>query len=227
MEFPADDQAVIARLLAYLYTGNVIGANTKYEESVISRGQFAGLVDPYKKCDFVKELELYIKMYCVAEKYLLPQLKDLALGHYCEKLQKWTQDIQSRNQHVTSTIFGSDLIPLVYEAELPDSDRDLKDPLLVLIHSDIRDTKHVNRYEHRHMLARAPSEFLFDLMMRPLKDYVLICEKCKEDVCVLDEYCICGMAGCNAQHCWPDEMKLVQCYLCGRRCFTRDGADID
>lgn len=165
VKFPADDPSLMARLLTFLYTGDFPGANTKDGESVISKGQFANLVDPFKKCLHVDELSLYIKMYCLGEKDLLAVLKELALGYYCETLRKYADNIKSNSQHVSSTIFASNLISLVYEAQLPDKDRDLKDPLLVLIHADVCD----NKYVDRQMVANAPSSQALQDVLREMQ----------------------------------------------------------
>jgi hypothetical protein len=79
MKFPDDDPAVMARLLIFLYTGDFSRANPKDRENVIYKGQFPDLIDPLTECDHIDELRLCIKMYCLADKYIAPDLKELVL----------------------------------------------------------------------------------------------------------------------------------------------------
>jgi hypothetical protein len=126
MKFTDDDPAVMARLLIFLYTADFSRANPKDRENVIYKGQLPDLIDPLTECDHIDELRLCIKMYCLADKYIAPDLKELVLRYYCDTLYKYAEHLENSQNHVSGTIFGSKLISLVYDANTIEKDRNLK-----------------------------------------------------------------------------------------------------
>jgi hypothetical protein len=223
VSFPDDDPALMARLITYLYTGDFPRVNLNDGEAVIHQGQFSDLNDPFKNCGHLLELELYVKMYCLADKYLCPDLKELARSYYCETLLNYAKHIETTNQHISGVIFTSGLISTVYGADTPHNDRDLKDPLLVLVLTDVRQTKYVSPAQHSQMVVQSPRNFIFDLLMRPLRNGHWFCGKCNKNVEILDGYCVCGQMSCDKRQCWTEDMKDAQCAQCGFRGFVSDG----
>lgn len=89
--------ALWKHLLAFLYTENLSGANIADGDSIICTGPSANLVDTFRNCDYIEELNLYIEMYSTAEKYLLPEFMfDLMMRHvheYKMQCEKCSRDV--------------------------------------------------------------------------------------------------------------------------------------
>lgn len=213
-----DEPALLARLLIYLYTGDIPTTNLQDDDNILAKGQFVSLEDPYAACDLFHEVKLYVKMYTLADKYLLVGLKELVRGYYCETLMKYADEVESFKEHVSDTIFRSDLIPMVYNA-VPGEDRDLRDPLLALIQINLNETKTFDPDAYNAMALKC-LEFNQDLRMRPVRLHDYKCGKCHEDdVFVLDGYCICRQSGCDKRQCQSETEKNLQCRVCGYRGF--------
>jgi hypothetical protein len=105
-------------------------------------------------------------------------------------LLKFAGDLESHNQFVIYTFFTSNLISTVYDTPLPEKDRDLKGPLLVLILCPLRSSRHTDPAAYEKMIAEASSDFTYDVIMRRLRPERWLCSNCNKDVDELDGYSV-------------------------------------
>lgn len=75
MKLKEDEPALVARLFGFLYTDDVPRTNLADDGTIVASGQFSSSQDPCKRCDLFQEIELYVKMYTLADKYLLNGLR--------------------------------------------------------------------------------------------------------------------------------------------------------
>jgi hypothetical protein len=198
-----------------LSRGNTLG--------VIHIGQFSDFVDSFKDSGVAEEVELGVKMYCLAEKHVVPDLRETARSCYCESLLKFAGDLESHNQFVICTFFTSNLICTVYDSPLPEKDRNLKDPLLILILGPLRSSQHTDPAAYEKMIAEASSDFTYDVVMRRLRPERWLYGKFNKDVDELNVYSIYAQKTCDKQQYWTQDMKETQCYQCRFSGFVSSG----
>lgn len=219
VDLPDDDPKIVARLLLFLYTGGYPVHLTEEwhrlnnENYYAYRKQLASVIRCNDNEDEIPTSSLCVEaaVHGIAEKYVVPRLKELSAEAYQECMDaKWNK----RCPETIAEFIRS--IKIVYNTTKP-SDR-LRDFVVWQTQIDYLTTVHFRAFQE---LFTSNGDFAWDLVAKGKAKQWVWCNRCKGNVQLrhFERYCLCGMMGfCYESDVCGNWEKLMctDCYKVGQ-----------
>ena len=222
-DFPEVILSILARLILFIYTGWFPRTFRSQQPDsdgnpffmVRTKDLFASIEDNVEL-----ELKLYTRMYAVADKFLLEDLKEMSIRRFCTCFSKYcpTKDDWCRTHRDGHRgVLTTSLAELVYNST-PGDDRDLRDILLTFFLRDLRqlDCDHRSMPIYRDLIFAIP-ELAYDLLANGLRYMRFKCTTCQNSkFWILAPRCECGEELKHSWECKEDDRDHRRCPKCGR-----------
>lgn len=231
MNLHDDDPALIARMLAFLYTGEYCVDSLTATPSGLPLYQFHGVQDPFLVDDmnWASKCRLHCHLFALADKYAIHTLRTQAHSRFARDYYHfYDEDDQSVSSDSSAEETSQDnkelektssVVRVVYEST-PESVTELR---RVVVRNVRRNAKHsvFNNSAMRAVLKDVP-DFAYDLTLAHQSSTVnhnSKCGKCGRDWVEYPHPCACGIVGtCGATECrqkWVRESVCLECYTVG------------
>jgi hypothetical protein len=228
MEFPHDNPILLGCVLEFIYTDNV-RYNVAAEEghsshsgtpaaSNHSDSDHGDICNSPQAVNTETELKFYCDLYGMADKFLLPVLKDVALREFCGCFGEYCDGLFHPCKHESdhSAVFTLRLVKTVY-SNTPDHDRDLRDLIVTLVLHDLNAMTHSREdaSAYRKVMFAVP-EFCYDLATIKIRPELLNCTGCERMVSAIHPLCSCGGEEHTFECLFQDSTRRL-CQRCGRK----------
>jgi hypothetical protein len=208
---PDDDPKIVARLLVYLYTKSYpILGRSKWldldnEHYYAYRKKLAFLMGCNDSNDDIPKTSLSVEVavHGLAEKYMIPKLKQLSREAYQMIVQRQAWCPQATQQFITS-------ISTIYKTTRP------SDPLREFV-VWMTQREHWMRpsFSAFQELISSEGSFAWDLASKGMARPWVWCRDCGAALDLPREICQCGMMGYCVQSVVCGKWKMLACPVCG------------